>query len=46
MEIFTSLFLKYNKYTSNIILEEFLDNNNNYNDIIIILHIYLKIYKI
>jgi len=40
MEIFTSLFLKYNKYTSNIILEEFLDNINNYNDNILILHIY------
>ena len=40
MEIFTSLFLKYNKYTSNIILEEFLDNINNYSDNILILHIY------
>lgn len=40
MEIFTSLFLKYNKYTSNIIREEFLDNINNYNDNILILHIY------
>jgi len=37
MEIFTSLFLKYNKYTSNIILEEFLDNINNYTDNILIL---------
>ena len=40
MDFFTSLFLKYNKYTSNIILEEFLDNINNYNDYILILHIY------
>ena len=40
MEIFTSLFLKYNKYTSNIILEDFLDNINNYIYNILILHIY------
>ena len=40
MEIFTSIFLKYNKYTSNIILEEFLDNIHNYNNNELLLYIY------
>lgn len=40
MEIFTSLFLKYNKYTSNIILEDFLDNIDSYNNNTLLLYIY------
>jgi len=40
MEIFTTLFLKINKKTSNIVLEDFLDNIDNYNNNLLLLHIY------
>jgi len=40
METFTSIFLNYNKYTSNIILENFLDNIDSYHNNTLLLYIY------
>lgn len=40
MDTFTRIFLIYNKYTSNIILENFLDNTDSYDNNNVILHIY------
>ena len=40
MDIFSNIFLKHNKYTKNIILEHFLDNIHNYDNTLLLLHIY------
>lgn len=40
MEIFSYIFLKINKLTSNIVLEDFLDNIDSYNNNTLLLHIY------
>jgi len=40
MEIFSYIFLKINKLTANIVLEDFLDNIDSYNNNTLLLHIY------